>query len=98
MIMLDRLRQLGRQLRQEIKVWKIVLQDRRTPRVAKWLLAMAVGYAALPFDLIPDFIPVVGHVDDVVIIPGLIALAWLMVPTCVVEEARSVACDEEPNN
>jgi uncharacterized membrane protein YkvA (DUF1232 family) len=93
--MLNRFRSLGREIKREAAVYRLVLQDRRTPRLAKWLLACAVGYAALPFDLIPDFIPVIGHLDDLVIVPGLIVLALQMIPPQVVEDCRAQACREE---
>jgi len=49
---------------------------------------MAIGYLLLPIDLIPDFIPVIGHLDDLVIVPGLIYLALKMIPDEVVAECR----------
>jgi len=53
-------------MKQEIKVYQLVLADRRTPRTARFLLGLAVGYALLPFDLIPDFVLVIGHLDDLI--------------------------------
>jgi uncharacterized membrane protein YkvA (DUF1232 family) len=78
-------------LRREIKVYQLVLQDPRTPRWAKVLLGLAVGYALTPFDLIPDFIPFVGYLDDVIIIPALVWLALKMIPQNVVEDCRRKA-------
>jgi uncharacterized membrane protein YkvA (DUF1232 family) len=78
-------------LRREIKVYQLVLQDPRTPRWAKVLLGLAVGYALTPFDLIPDFIPFVGYLDDVIIIPALVWLALKMIPKNVVEDCRRKA-------
>jgi uncharacterized membrane protein YkvA (DUF1232 family) len=60
----------------------------QTPLLAKVFLGMAIGYLLLPFDLIPDFIPVIGQLDDVVIVPGLIYLALKMIPNEVVAECR----------
>ncbi len=76
-------------LKDEVKIYQIVLGDTRTPKLAKWLLGLAVGYLALPFDLIPDFIPVIGHLDDVIIVPGLFIIALKMIPQQVIEEARN---------
>ena len=65
-----------------------MLADKRVPRHAKWLLGLAVGYAVSPIDLIPDFIPIVGHLDDFLIVPALIWLATRAIPDEVVEECR----------
>lgn len=74
--------------RREIKVYQLVLQDQRTPRSAKWLLGLAIGYALSPIDLIPDFIPVLGYLDDVIIVPALFAIALKLVPQEVIAECR----------
>jgi len=84
----DKLKSVGRKLKHEIKVYQLVLSDSRTPRLTKFLLGLAVGYALLPFDIIPDFIPVIGHLDDVIIVPALIVIALRMIPKEVVEDCR----------
>lgn len=86
--MLDRLRATGRTLKSELKVYRLVLEDRRMPTAAKLVLSLAVGYLLLPFDLIPDFIPIVGHLDDAVIVPALVIVAVKMIPREVLDEAR----------
>ena len=86
--MLERLRAIGKSLKSELKVYRLVLEDRRTPRAAKIMLGLAVGYLLLPFDLIPDFIPVIGHLDDAVIVPALVIAAIKMIPQEVLAEAR----------
>ncbi len=88
--MMDRFRNLAKMLKREIRVWQLVRKDPRTPRLARILLGLAIGYALLPFDLIPDFIPVLGHLDDAIIIPLLVYLALKAIPTEVIEDARRV--------
>ncbi len=83
-----RLAELGRQLKAHIAYYRAIYRDPRTPWLARALLWCAVGYALLPFDLIPDFIPIVGHLDDLVIIPALVLLAMKMVPVEVKDEHR----------
>jgi uncharacterized membrane protein YkvA (DUF1232 family) len=82
------MRGLARSLKREVRVYRMVLKDPRTPLPAKVLLGLAVGYAMLPFDLIPDFIPVLGHLDDVIIVPGLVLLARKLIPAEVIVECR----------
>jgi uncharacterized membrane protein YkvA (DUF1232 family) len=89
--MLQRLRSTAKRLRQEIKVYQLVLKDPRTPKLAKILLGLALAYALLPFDLIPDFIPVIGHLDDLIIVPILVILALKMIPQDVVDDCRDRA-------
>lgn len=72
-----------------------MLRHARTPRVAKWLLWLAIGYLLLPFDLIPDFIPVLGQLDDVLIVPGLVYLALMMIPKDVIDECRQCITKRE---
>lgn len=82
-----RLKSLARELKDDLKTYQFVLKDDRTPRLARILLGLAVGYALLPFDIIPDFIPVIGHMDDV-IIPSLVILALKMIPQEVLEDCK----------
>lgn len=82
------LKKAARDLKQDLPVYQMALKDPRTPKVAKVLLAIAVGYAMLPFDLIPDFVPVLGHLDDAVIIPVLIRIALRLIPEEVMDECR----------
>lgn len=63
----------------------------RTPWYAKALGVFVVAYALSPIDLIPDFIPVLGYVDDVLLLPGLIWLAIKLLPQDVLDECRSQA-------
>ena len=89
--MLETLKSTARSITREIKVYRLVLEDSRTPKLAKVLLGLALGYAALPFDLIPDFIPIIGHLDDLIIVPTLVIMALKLIPKEVVEDCRARA-------
>jgi uncharacterized membrane protein YkvA (DUF1232 family) len=84
--MLKKIMKKGLSIKRNITFYRALYGDPRVPRIAKWLLWAAVGYTLLPFDLIPDFIPVIGHIDDVVIVPLLLGLAIWMIPRKVYEE------------
>jgi len=86
--LLQKLRLLGRTFKRELQVYQLVRKDSRTPTLAKILLGLAVGYILLPFDLIPDFLPVIGHLDDVIIVPGLVFLALKLIPLEIITESR----------
>jgi uncharacterized membrane protein YkvA (DUF1232 family) len=81
----------ARALRREIFALVIAYRDPRTPWYAKaWALVVAT-YALSPIDLIPDFIPVLGYLDDLVLLPLGIALAMRLIPAGVMEDARLTA-------
>ena len=82
------LRQLLHRFKQELRLYRSILSDPRTPKLTKLLLGCAMGYAVSPVDLIPDFIPVVGHLDDAIIIPVLVWLALKTIPQALLEEHR----------
>lgn len=81
-----RLKQIAHALCQQLAFYRALYQDPRTPRLARLLLWAALAYTALPFDLIPDFLPIIGHLDDVIIVPGLIFLAVRLIPVAVYNE------------
>lgn len=84
--MLHKLKEIARTLRQHLVFYRALYHDQRTPRLARYLLWGALAYAALPFDLIPDFLPIIGHLDDLIIVPGLIFLAVRLIPAAVYNE------------
>jgi len=69
-------------------VYRSVLADSRCPRLARWLLGGAVAYAVSPIDLIPDFIPVLGLLDDLIVLPVLVWLALQIIPKELIHEYR----------
>jgi uncharacterized membrane protein YkvA (DUF1232 family) len=66
-------------------------RDPRTPLLAKLFVLAIVAYAVSPIDLIPDFIPVLGYLDELILLPIAIALAIRMIPPAVMSEARDKA-------
>ena len=78
----------SKQLRTEIVALYLASKHPRTPWYAKVLAALIIGYALSPIDLIPDFIPGVGYLDDLIIIPAGIALLVKIIPGDVLEECR----------
>ncbi|HSV27376.1 MAG TPA: DUF1232 domain-containing protein [Sedimentisphaerales bacterium] len=86
--MLEKLKTAGRELRKNIRVYSLAMKDPRTPRLARWLLWLATAYLLSPIDLMPDFVPVLGQIDDVLIVPLLFFTAMRIVPKEVVEDCR----------
>ncbi|NUM55455.1 MAG: DUF1232 domain-containing protein [Candidatus Hydrogenedentes bacterium] len=75
--------------RNEVAVYQSVIADPRCPRAARWLLIAAVAYALSPIDFIPDFVPVLGHLDDILVLPPLIWLSLRMISAELVAEHRA---------
>jgi uncharacterized membrane protein YkvA (DUF1232 family) len=81
----------ARQLKTLILALLIAYRDPRTPLGAKILAACVLGYAFSPIDLIPDFIPVLGYLDDMILIPLGIALTIRLIPAAVWADAQASA-------
>ena len=92
----------ARQLKTDVYALYLAYKDPRTPWYARILAAVVVGYAFSPIDLIPDPIPILGYLDDLVLIPLGVYLAVKMVPTQVMvesrEKAREVMAQGKPVN
>lgn len=92
--MLDRWKEKARGLKKETYALYLACRHPQTPLLAKIVAACVVGYAFSPIDLIPDFIPVLGLLDDLILIPLGIALVIRLIPPGVFEECRQKASAE----
>jgi len=82
------LKQRAKQLKIDIPAVFIALKRKDTPIFAKILAGITILYALSPIDLIPDFIPILGYLDDLILLPGLIALTIRLIPDEVFAECR----------
>jgi uncharacterized membrane protein YkvA (DUF1232 family) len=87
----------AKQLKTEIYALYLACRDPRVPWYAKALMGLIIGYAISPIDLIPDFIPVLGLIDDLIIVPAGISIVIKMIPKDVMEECRQRAKAEPIN-
>ena len=87
-------RSLARQLKSETYTLYLAYRDPRVPWYAKVLAACVVAYALSPIDLIPDFVPVLGYLDDLLLVPLGIALVVRLIPPAVLAECRQQARTE----
>ena len=88
---IENLKTKARALKRETIALYLAARDPRTPWAAKLVIAIVVGYALSPIDLIPDFIPVLGYLDDLVLLPLGILLAVQLIPAEVLADARRAA-------
>lgn len=86
--LIEKLKQQARKLKSEVQVLILAYADKRTPLIAKIFIGLTVGYLLSPIDLIPDFIPVIGYLDDLIIVPFLITLSIKLIPAAILIEAR----------
>lgn len=91
MALIARLRERARQLKAEVLALYLASRDPRTPWYAKAFVVLIAAYALSPIDLIPDFIPVLGFVDEIILLPFAIMLAVKMIPAEVMAECRARA-------
>jgi uncharacterized membrane protein YkvA (DUF1232 family) len=87
----------SKQLRTEVVALYLASKHPRTPWYAKAVATLIIGYALSPIDLIPDFIPMVGYLDDFIIIPAGIALLIKIIPRDILEECRAKAQSDALN-
>ena len=85
------LKERAASLKRDIPAVFLALKSKNTPILAKILAAVTVAYALSPIDLIPDFVPVLGYLDDVLLLPALIALTVKLIPPEVLAQCRQQA-------
>ena len=89
--MLERARAWATRMRRETMAVYLAIRDPRTPWIAKLVGGLVVAYAASPIDLVPDFVPVLGMVDDLLIVPLGLWLTVRLIPHEILEQARARA-------
>ena len=85
------LKERAKKLKMDIPAIFLALKDKDTPIVAKIFAGITVGYALSPIDLVPDFIPVLGYLDDVILLPMMVALTIKFIPADIIERNRQQA-------
>ena len=85
-----------KKIKSDIPALFFALKEKETPVVAKIMAGITVAYALSPIDLIPDFIPILGYLDDFILLPLLIALTVKLIPKAILETSRLKA--EEMSN
>ncbi len=86
-----RLREWAQHIKRDgVTLW-FVYQHPDSPWIAKWASVFVVAYALSPIDLIPDIVPILGYLDDVILLPALIWLTLRLIPSNVLEDCRAKA-------
>lgn len=88
-------KQWARSIKRDVVALWIAARDARTPVTAKIVAGMVAAYALSPIDLIPDFIPILGYLDDLLIVPLGILLAVRLIPAELMSEFRALAAQRE---
>lgn len=89
--MLEQWKQRARHLKREVYALYVAYHDPRVPWYARLVAALVVAYAFSPIDLIPDVVPVLGYLDDLILLPLGIALALRLIPAAVMNNSRARA-------
>ncbi|MFX1251760.1 MAG: YkvA family protein [Promethearchaeota archaeon] len=92
--MLEEFKNKVKELKRETYALYLAYKDIRVSRWSRFFLAIVVGYAFCPIDLIPDFIPILGYLDDLILVPLGIYIALKLIPSDIMEECRKRAEEE----
>ena len=95
MKIITHLKTKAKALKKEITVLYYAYRHPNMPLLPKIIIFITIGYALSPIDLIPDFIPVIGYLDDLIIVPLLISLSIRMIPAYIIDESR-IKANSEP--
>lgn len=95
-MLLDKIKKWSYKIKKNINILYRAYIHKRTPWYTKLLIGIVIAYALSPIDLIPDFIPVLGYLDDLLLIPAGIALSFKLIPGDVLKECKNMK-DEEFN-
>lgn len=83
-----KIKEKAAKLKKDIPAVFLALKCKETPVIAKLTAALTVAYALSPIDLIPDFIPLLGYLDDLILLPALVALTLKLIPREILEDCR----------
>ena len=89
MRLLEKLKTKAGRLKKEMLAISLALGNKRTPWYVKVLIGITISYALSPVDLIPDFIPVFGYLDDLILLPVLLSLILKLIPDDIMDECRN---------
>jgi uncharacterized membrane protein YkvA (DUF1232 family) len=93
--MVERLKTKAREIKNELTALSLAYRHPAVPWHAKLCMAIVIGYALSPIDLIPDFIPILGYLDDLILIPMGIKIALKMIPEDIMIQCREQAIESE---
>lgn len=91
--MIEQMKMWARQLKKKVFILYFAYKDNRTPWYAKLFAICVVAYAFSPVDLIPDFIPILGYVDDVILVPLGVMIALKLIPSMVIQDCTIQAAE-----
>ena len=98
--MLAKIKRWAKHLTHQVLAIWVAARDPRTRPAAKFIAVLTAAYAFSPIDLIPDFIPILGYIDDLIIVPLGIAIVIKLIPTSLMEEFKrtAIALEQAPKN
>jgi uncharacterized membrane protein YkvA (DUF1232 family) len=90
---IEKYKEKAKELKYNLSALYLACKRKETPIIAKIVIIITVGYALSPIDLIPDFIPILGYLDDLIILPFLIIVSIKLIPKEIMDECKNEAKD-----